>query len=437
MLAFGYLLQIFSPLRLNGDSATLLAMAVSAEQDHGYLVNGHSTQFPFGYPLVVKTLLQTHVANSMLLIILNLVFLMVGLVAMRSCTKAIKVTGGFLLPMILVLSSWVMVKHVTIPLSEFLYVGVSLLSLQFVMLFWVQSGDRKWWYLALALFFGFVALQCRTVGLSLFPVFIITVCLHQNTAPVRAWLVAQRRLLGALAGGSIILVCGFWFWIRTTSWYELQFIGANSYGKTMQGIYQGKTLAKVLGNSLYWFMLEFGTIFTNMPRHKFPQLRSIYLGWGILSWSMVLYGAWLLLRGRRLIPVVAYFCSYSLVMFLWAGHEERLWLPLFPVLAVLFLSAVDALMDRWPFLRYPFRSYLVIYVVLGAVSLGYSTRISLSGREFGEVFGDGTTRMTYRYAFKNGKKVDLSQVDQGSVRLLRIFEPLAKPAPSGNYGNSP
>jgi len=341
-----------------------------------------------------------------------------------------------MLPLILVLSSWVMVKHVTIPLSEFLYLGVSFLSLHLVMIFWEQGGGRKWFFFAMALLFGFVALQCRTVGLTLFPVFIIAVCLHQDTAPVRAWLVARRRLLGAVAGMSIILVCVFWFWIRTTGWYEVQFTGVNSYGKMLQATYLGHVVTAMI-NSLRRFMLEFGTIFSNIPLHKFTRLWFFYLCWGGLAWCMVLYGAWLELYARRLLPLVAYFFSFSLLIFLWASHEERLWLPLFPVLAVLFLSAADDLKNHFPFLRYPFRCYLVIYVVLGVGSLLYSTRISLSGRDFGELYGDGSARMTYRYAFNNGKDVDAGKVDRGSVRLLRIFEPLAASDPSVYRKNSP
>ena len=437
LLAFGYLLQIFSPLRLNGDSATLLAMAVSADQGHGYLVNGHPTQFPFGYPFVIKTFLQAHVANSRSLIILNLVCLWVGLVAVLSCSKTVKVTGGLLLPVILVLSSWVMVKHVTIPLSEFLYFSVSLLSLHLTMLFWATGGDKKWWFLGMAILCGLVAVQCRTIGLSLFPMFIITAWLHRDLSSVRTWLGERRNWLGLLVGVGLVGGWCIWYWVHKTPWYELQFMHAKSYGHILQATYQDKTLTKVILNSLLWFMVEFGTLFSNVPLHMFPQMWSFYMGCGFLAWGMVLYGAWLLLRARQLLPLVAYFASFSLVIFLWASHEERLWLPILPILAILFLVAADDLISRWPSLRYSFRCYLIGYIALGAVALVYSTKLSLSGRDFGELYGNGATRMTYRYAFANSRDIAMNQVDQEYVQLLRIFEPLAKTNPTGQRVSSP
>ena len=55
-----------------------------------------------------------------------------------------------------------------------------------------------------------------------------------------------------------------------------------------------------------------------------------------------------------------------------------------------------------------------------------STRTSVAGKEFSEFYGRGEeNKMTYRYAFDNGKPVDMSKVNFGMVKVLRVFEPLA------------
>jgi hypothetical protein len=50
ILAASFVLQIFSPLRLNNDAITLLSMAESAAYGRGFLSDGQTTFLPSGYP---------------------------------------------------------------------------------------------------------------------------------------------------------------------------------------------------------------------------------------------------------------------------------------------------------------------------------------------------------------------------------------------------
>jgi hypothetical protein len=83
LLANIYLLQAFSPLRINTDAYRLLSMAVSAYEGRGYLVDGHQDLIPLGYPFIVKTLLHMGLASSMMLVLLNLLGLTIGLAVLH------------------------------------------------------------------------------------------------------------------------------------------------------------------------------------------------------------------------------------------------------------------------------------------------------------------------------------------------------------------
>ena len=436
-LAAVYALQLFSPLRLTVDAHALLSMAVSASQGHGYLDDGQSTQFPFGYPFLIRALLACGIASSATLVAVNLAFLALGLWVVRVWAQDDPQPGAAHLPVIAVLASWVVIKHVTLPQSDLVYFGVSLLALHCLVQFGEQTGPHKWWSLALSVCLSSAALACRTVGISLFPVLCAAVLGHRDAVAVRAWLSARRWRLVALAGAGGLLLWAAWLWIRTSEWYAAQFVLGNSYGQTMRATYQGQPVTAVLMTSLRWLAIEFGTLFSNVPRRQIPSLWWFYHIWGGVTWGLVCYGAGLAFRERARLPLVAYCASFSTMVFVWAFHEERLWLPLLPVLVLFLLTAVRDLQRRWPWLRAPMRLWLAAYLALGAGALLYSTRLSLSGREFGERYGDGQTRMTYRYAFGTDAPVDSALVDLGMVANLRVFEPLARPATTGTAGATP
>jgi hypothetical protein len=434
LLAVGYLLQVFSPLRINTDSYRLLSMAVSAYHGEGYFVDGHADHFPLAYPFLVKVLLQTRLASSMALVILNLLCLLVGLWVLHAWSKTQNGSVRTMLPLAFVLSSWVMVKHVTLPLTDLLYFGVSLLSLFFVWLFWRQDGHRKWWSFSTATLLGYFALQCRSVGLTIFPVLAVTALLHRDIAPFAARILAKRRYAPVIVCAFVALFFLVVLVVRETGWYESQFMRRGSYFRSLLTSVQRESIVAFFLQNIRYRVLEFGEVFSNVPSSKAAQLLPIQYLVGLMAWCVVLNGAWLLFRTRRLLFLPLYFLSYVAVMLMWPSYDARFWLPLLPVLAVMLLTGADGLVSRWPAVRFASQSYLVGFLVLGIVAILFSTRISLSGKEFSDLYGDGTARMTYRFAFRNGKDVDMSQVSEGQVRLLRIFEPLADLYPRQEQG---
>ena len=83
LLAFCYVLQVFSPLRLNNDAIVLLSIGESVAQGGGFFENGQ-TLYPPGYPALLALLIRAGLAHSWAIVGMNVVFLSVGLFATYS-----------------------------------------------------------------------------------------------------------------------------------------------------------------------------------------------------------------------------------------------------------------------------------------------------------------------------------------------------------------
>jgi hypothetical protein len=420
-----YLLQARSPLRLNTDSYRLLSMAVSAYQGNGYLVDGNADQFPVGYPLVVRALMQAGLGTSMVLVLFNLFFLMGGLWAFCRWYSVQEESVSAALPVAFVLSSWVMIKHVTLPLTDLLYFGLSWLSLLCLWLFYRGTGRHKWQWLILSFILAYLALQCRSVGLAIVPVLAVTALLHrENHRFLRRFARDWKAALASLSAMALLLVCALVITLKT-GWYESQFVRDGSYFQSLLDSAEDTGILSVLLQNMRYRLLELGEIFTNLPHSKFPWLLPVLYLAGLATCLVLVRGAWLLSRRHDSLPLLLYSVIYSTLMFLWPYYDARFWLALLPLMAVMLFRTLEDLQNRWPTMRFASRSYIACFFLLGLAALAFSTRISLSGSEFSELYGDGSTTMTYRYAFQNGKAVDRGRVHDGYVRILQIFEPLA------------
>ena len=70
-------------------------------------------------------------------------------------------------------------------------------------------------------------------------------------------------------------------------------------------------------------------------------------------------------------------------------------------------------------------TWAALFAITGVLSLSYSTRISLSGDQFPEVYGnDERMKSTYRAAF--GQSVEPAEVDSDMLALLKRYERRAR-----------
>src|SRR5215469_6088119 len=84
LLSICFVLQVFTPLRLNNDAIVLLSMGESAAHGNGFLDSGERTVFPPGYPALLAILLKSSFAHSWVIVGMNMAFLSLGLCAVYS-----------------------------------------------------------------------------------------------------------------------------------------------------------------------------------------------------------------------------------------------------------------------------------------------------------------------------------------------------------------
>ncbi len=427
LLSVVYLIQALSPLRINTDSYRLLSMAVSAHQGQGFLVDGKADQFPPAYPWIIKSMLQLGIANSHSLVLLNLLSLAIGLgVLYHWCLQALSRSWSMLV-MIFVLSSWVLVKHITIPLTDTVYMGLSMLTVHLMCLFCRAKGICKWgWYAASVLLTG-MALMCRTTGVALLPVLGMCLLIHPEHARLTGRLVKHQGKL--IIGLAVLVLLGIYPMnlLIQSAWFKSQFMDSSSYFQNLIVAIERDGLLMHMVHTLKFRLIEMGEIFCNVPWTRLPHLSPVFYAAGVLTWLLLIRGSFVLLRHPMLRPVSWYMLSYTCMMLCWPYFDARFWIPMLPVIGLMMWVALSQIQVRLPRLRFAIGAYMLGVVGLGVVALIFSTRISLAGRQFSEVYGNGSAKMTYRYALDNGLPVEMDQVMMREVRLLQIFEPLAKP----------
>src|SRR5690242_17716637 len=68
VLTTSFLLQVFSPLRLNNDAIVLLSMGESAAHGGGFSDGGLKAVFPPGYPALLAALLRVGLAHPWVIV---------------------------------------------------------------------------------------------------------------------------------------------------------------------------------------------------------------------------------------------------------------------------------------------------------------------------------------------------------------------------------
>jgi len=431
IVALAYCLQIASPLRINTDAYRLLSMAVSASEGNGYLVDGLPDQFPNGYPFLVKIMLMAGIANSVSIVALNLLFYAVGLCILWAWAASLSGRSSAVLIILWVASSWLLIKHATIPLSDAGYFGISLAALYCLWKFYNGRLAAAWSWLLAALVLIFLALQFRTVGITLLPTAAVTIALHSGFRPVWGSLAKHKAKIAwslATVGGvgSICLV-----WVFQTEWFASQFLAKGSYFQSMLGYFERQGVFGFFGSNLGFRLREMGEIALNFPENKLAFLSPAFYLVGLVAWCLVGLGCISLVK-RGFLPLIAYLFFYIGLMMLWPYYDTRFWIPLLPVFALaVWVWLAEVASDR-KLLRLGVAGVLACHILLGFLALAFSTRISLAGDRVSEYFGEETTRMTYREALRNGLPREAGLVHPGKVRILQIFEPLTKRQPDGS-----
>ena len=396
-LAVAYALQIVSPLRLNTDSTRFLTYAASIADGQGLRGHPSSRSFPPAFPLVVAGLDRLGLANAATLVGLQIACLFLGLWVSAEVLRhwlGLSPDAAAMAVALSMLSVFVL-KHAVLPQSEFPYFLVSMLAL-----YWLQRLDgasRRWPAALAAVLLVIVAIQTRSIGVTLLPAMLWA--LLSGVSPRGRW-------AAMVAAG--VAVVGF----AVTA-------GPRYFATGVAGVQRvGGWKAVVVVPQLR--LIEAGSLLANLPsRNVWMDGALTTLGVAAIA---VLVIAWRRQRSWTVIDV--YLACYGLILLVWPyGADARFWLPVLPLLIGKVIAAWGPVMAERPMVRRTAWAIAAWFALVGVAAIAYTTRASLSGRDFAELQGDATYRASYRVAYGSRLPVDPARVDPELVKLLRRFDP--------------
>jgi hypothetical protein len=405
LLAVGllYLLQMCSPLRLNGDSVELLSIASSAADGHGFLYQGEKTRYPPGYPAMVACLDRAGLARPWSLVGLNAVFLLLAL----ACSNYVALhhfnlnRNWRLAALLFTALSFALIKHFPLTLTDIPFFGTSMAAVALSVKAEKELGARYYAWWAATLFTSLISVLIRPTAIALFPCLVWSLSVKLGLG---RFLLRNRKFMIASAGLTVILACVAAVVLLHTIYVR---------GALLVFAHQG--LGRGIRDTVRFRLEEIGQLVLNAPVSKLGRASA-------LIWPAAVVGiATLLTIARRckLDAVEVYMASYLFIVLIWPYGDARFWIPVLPLLyAKLFSVAQPWNFTGWK--KYIGVAYSTCYTLLGLAAFAYSTWITLSGPDFPSRYGDGNLRPTYQL-FYNHAQVNNSQVDLPALEVLERY----------------
>ena len=405
-----YLLQLVTPLRLNLDSIVLLSSALSMADGKGYLYHGSRPLYPRGYPTVVALLEKLGIASSATLVGVNLLCLAIGLVSAYIVLR--RSTGLSSLEASLALfglaMSFLTVKHVTLPQTDVMFLGFSLAAVAVMTLADTPNMRARRMLILGALILILSATTVRSIAIALLPAWLMCITRIGSHHGVRRGDNASTAFRVRLVLCAVLLLMVLW-WVLTSQTHYLK-DALRIYTRTGHG-----TLSGVV-QSAFIRLKELGEISLNVPLSRTPaSIGGMCYVIGGCAMALIVWSLWI----RRSVFTAAdvYLASYVAIVYAYPLQSPRHWLPVIPLL----IGCVIAPVRRWCRLRAVRTLVLFLatwFVFMGFVAMAYSTRISLAGQRFPEVYGDGKLRPAYDAAFRGKDLLGLKGANRDAYDIL-------------------
>jgi hypothetical protein len=412
LVSLAYLAQIASPLRLIGDGVDYLLQASSAVDGHGFRVHGERSMRPPGYPALIFLLAKAGMGKSWAIVAMNCFLLGIGC---WSSYYILRRSFGFdaataEIICLLTLLSFVMVKHVTYPLSDVCFFGASMPCLLLLLRAEGDGTAHRYWRLAVAAPLLVFCIELRTIGIALIPAFgwaAVGGAAWARSVP--QWLRRHRvaslvlllLVLGAMVGAGRMLL-------------HSRYLQFNAKSLHRRGVV-GNIVADLSDHGLEWGELAINAPVSKLQARLELPVRIV----GFLALLLAATGIWG--KRRALDASVWYVAGYASIVLAYPWFDTRLWLPVLPLLmGYVLIGARHVAPAR--LLRPAIFVYCSFFCLLGIIALGYSTRVTFAGPRFPDVYGDGTLRATYRLALLGESPKNASDADPDSLYLLRRYE---------------
>lgn len=400
-----YCLQIATPFRVNTDSIRLHYMAIGLQEGIGLRGYGE-TLFPPVFPLVLAGLEQCGLLNSHTIVIINLICLFAGIglcwkLLAGQCTRRSLQVMAFV-----TLASWVMIKHVTLALTDIPYLAVSLAALVAIEKLAIHRGHRFWLWLVISAACTACAIGVRTHGIALLPAL--------------AWAMVPRvsdRLRGGFTGRNVLAMGGIAAAIAIASVAAFPALVTAGYGRFALGAaakggpqdFFVKTLAMRATNIAE---LTFNVPASLFPPHLVPFLTTL----GVLLLGVTAIVVWR--RFGQVTSLMVYVVGYLAILAVWPFADARFFIPVLPVL---WAVTLNTLLTSTSFGRFATWALIGWFFATGAMAMAFSTRISFSGNAFSDTYSR-QLRNSYRAAYDQPRDPMSPPEIPNVVRLVRRYQ---------------
>ena len=380
-----YFILCFTPLRLHYDSIRYFAIKDCLELGCPPDSDAAKDFFPFGYTALLLLYSKLGILHSFSIVFTNALYLFGGLLFLyKVFDKSISPISLF----VLVLCNWLFIKFVTHPLSEMQYL---FLSMACVYYFHQYTQTRKLLFLLLAIFLSWLALQTRTIGISLVAgIGVGLVWEYKNS--MMLFLKKNKLLVGAAV---ILIVAAVILFARQLGLYHYFNVFTTHLKET--------SFLTRLG----WHFTEWGEVFLNMPSGKAIEKLPSTIGSSLFVIVGVLLFAWFSFSFFRskAIPfyLKAYIFFYCIILFNWPFADPRFWVPILPVMVV---TVLQAPLERFNWTKIAGRLVALVYIVMGMLSAGFMLYSSFNKSFFAKTQANGVYQKEYEMHFFGKVSID-------------------------------
>jgi hypothetical protein len=304
--------------------------------------------------------------------------------------------------------SFVVVRNVATPLTDIIFLGVAMPSLNATR--YVargKAGVRLAACLTASVLLTIIAIMVRRVGITLAPVVAHAVVSNAEIRRLSATLVVRVRLiliatLGIIAAGTA--------WLTATTYTLHDFVVASGQLDIVTAIFR----------TLSYRATELGAIVVNGPVERLPLVVGRVIPClGLMAFMVTILG--FSREFKKVDTVTVWLGSYIAVLLVWPYYDPRFWLPVLPFLIGFMVLAIRRGLGK-TIVRTAAVLYSAAFVVMGITALMYSTRISLAGPRFPDVYAGGNLRNSYCRAFATcAGRTSADKVDPEIVHLLQTF----------------
>jgi hypothetical protein len=378
-----YLVNCFTPLRLEYDSVRYFAIKDCLE--YGCADNSRAANdfLPHGYPVLLLVLSKLNILHSFSVAFINCMYLF------ASCWFIYQLFSPRVNQFVflaLTLLSWVFIKLSVYPLSEMQYLFFSSGSLYF---FVHYTRRKQLTLILLAFLFATIAFLTRGIGIILFVVLAYGLFMHHRLAITRRIRLSHTTVLllaGSIAG---ILTLIYLFWLPP---------GVEHY---MRIATAGKNTDRPIGDIIVLHLRELGQLLLNTPINKTRPYIPVNAGNTVFLLAGIFLLGWLAYACYKirnvLNPVIfIYMAMYCLIVFRWPFFDPRFWLPVVPFMIAIIIQTPFHQLS----IPRPVRiSIIALYCLAGVIAMGYSLYTSFNKKLLARTQANGIFRNEYETHF--------------------------------------